>query len=468
MQSRRDQLQAYRFLVRRAVGALVTGEPDVAESPMRRLTVTTVSGVMIAILIAAGFGVYGLIRPGPSTAWKSEGAVVVDPQGTRYVYLQGTLYPTTNYASAVLARTTARGAVSVVRVSNKSIASVPRGNPIGIPGLPDSLPTSAAGLVHGPWSVCSSLTTVASQPHLTVSVGVGFAGVSSTDTSGVTLAADQALYVQTADQQHAYLLWHGKRITIDPDASAVARFQQSPIYVGDAFIAGIPAASAAIGPLQIPGAGQSVPFTVGGRSVRAGDLVTVGAGSSAQSYVVVSDGFSPLTPFLAALARLDPGRREIRAAVTPTPSGSQLRPDLPTSLPTLAPAQSSATQLCDVYDQTTATWTVTAAAPPSPQPLLGGRPTQSTTGQADSVRVRANSAALVVSSTPALVAGMKDNRTRILVATPGERFTVDDPAAVLASFGYDTATPVPVPAEVLAIIPAGPDLDRSKLSVGGR
>ena len=52
MQSRRDQLQAYKFLTRRALAALVVGEPDVPEAPMRRLSLTTLTGIMVAVLVA--------------------------------------------------------------------------------------------------------------------------------------------------------------------------------------------------------------------------------------------------------------------------------------------------------------------------------------------------------------------------------------------------------------------------------
>jgi hypothetical protein len=62
VQNRRDLLQAYRFQARRAIAALVTGQPNVAEPPMRRLTLTTISGVVIAVLVAVGFALFGILR----------------------------------------------------------------------------------------------------------------------------------------------------------------------------------------------------------------------------------------------------------------------------------------------------------------------------------------------------------------------------------------------------------------------
>jgi len=78
VQTRRDQLHAYRFQNKRALAALVTGEPNVVEPPMRRLTITTISGIMIAILITVGFTLFGFIRPTGGDKWKEAGAVIVE------------------------------------------------------------------------------------------------------------------------------------------------------------------------------------------------------------------------------------------------------------------------------------------------------------------------------------------------------------------------------------------------------
>ena len=64
MQSRREQLQAYRFLTRRIVGGLVLGEPETNERPMRRFGLAVTFGVLLAAVIFAGAGIYSLVRPG--------------------------------------------------------------------------------------------------------------------------------------------------------------------------------------------------------------------------------------------------------------------------------------------------------------------------------------------------------------------------------------------------------------------
>ena len=68
VQTRADLLQAHRFQVRRAVAALVTGRPNVAEPPIRRLTVITISAIVIAILVAVGFALFGVLRAHDSSA----------------------------------------------------------------------------------------------------------------------------------------------------------------------------------------------------------------------------------------------------------------------------------------------------------------------------------------------------------------------------------------------------------------
>ena len=50
----RDQIQAYQFLRRRLVSALVTSDPNHPTSPHRRLVMGTVLGAVATMLTAAG------------------------------------------------------------------------------------------------------------------------------------------------------------------------------------------------------------------------------------------------------------------------------------------------------------------------------------------------------------------------------------------------------------------------------
>lgn len=64
MQSRRDQVQAYFFTVSRLVSAVMVGRPDDRTTPTRRFVTGTVVGLLVAALIAAGFGIAGAMSAG--------------------------------------------------------------------------------------------------------------------------------------------------------------------------------------------------------------------------------------------------------------------------------------------------------------------------------------------------------------------------------------------------------------------
>src|SRR5690349_21198013 len=101
MASRRDQLQSYQFLTQRVVSAFVMRETDPAQSPLRRGIGAIFAGLMIAVMVGAGFGVVGILTKGGSGGWKVDGTVVIEKEtGAAYLYQGGALHPMLNYASA--------------------------------------------------------------------------------------------------------------------------------------------------------------------------------------------------------------------------------------------------------------------------------------------------------------------------------------------------------------------------------
>src|ERR1700743_1118721 len=76
--TQRDQIQAYQFLRRRLVSALVTGDANHPTSPSRRLVLSTILGIAAAVLTAAVFGVIGLLNPSGSNDWQQGGQVIVE------------------------------------------------------------------------------------------------------------------------------------------------------------------------------------------------------------------------------------------------------------------------------------------------------------------------------------------------------------------------------------------------------
>src|SRR3954471_18503398 len=98
--------------------ALVHGDPAAQAPPPRKVVTAIVGGVVLALLVAAGFGVYGLLKPGGNEAWKRDGVIIVEKEtGTRYVLRDGLLRPVANHASALLAQGTGAKVETVSRDS---------------------------------------------------------------------------------------------------------------------------------------------------------------------------------------------------------------------------------------------------------------------------------------------------------------------------------------------------------------
>src|ERR1700733_12339189 len=95
MQSRRDLFHAHRLMTQRAAIALLRGEPDVPDQPLRRLNVAAVSGVLVAAVAAGLIAILSLITHGSSAVSAAPGTVIIDQQtGTSYIFCQhGRLCP---------------------------------------------------------------------------------------------------------------------------------------------------------------------------------------------------------------------------------------------------------------------------------------------------------------------------------------------------------------------------------------
>lgn len=154
MQTRRDLYQAYKLMTQRLGMALLQGEPDLPESPMRRHNVAMFGSILVAVLVTAGFGILGLLRPGDATALTDPGNVIVEEEsGAIFIYSapQGKMIPVDNVTSARLLLGDQE--VKVRTVTAASLAKFPRGALVGIPGAPKSLPAHDH-LVRTPWSAC--------------------------------------------------------------------------------------------------------------------------------------------------------------------------------------------------------------------------------------------------------------------------------------------------------------------------
>lgn len=459
MQTRRDQLQAYRFQNRRALAALVTGEPNVLEPPMRRLTVTTLSGIMIAILIAAGFAAVGIIHPSAGDDWKNPHAVIVDrDNNSSYVYIRRTLYPVVNFTSGVLAVSNtgsggSGGAVGRVEVSSDDISGATYGREIGIPDVPSALP-SAKSLVNFPMSVCSTQQKVrdaSNQFDATVSLRIHSSAAGSTK-----VAASHGVLVQ-ASGPTPFLLTHGERLALtSQNIAGQLGFNTPPVKVGTAFLDSIPLGPDLSAPV-IPGHGSLSSYAVGSTERPIGQVLRTT--DTGQSFIVLRGGLQQLTPVEAALfvdssvplavksSDVDSAQKAGLNVLNPI---TELGRVLPSVKPVNDDQSGDRSGACAVFDSATGrprfTLTGNQSTSGTSNPVVIDT---SKSGQADRVSISATAGVL---ATPA-----NDPHTIVVISDQGVQYPFAD-ADLLASFGYSRKDVVQMPAALLRLIPTGTGL----------
>src|SRR6202050_1625953 len=147
MRSRRDQVQAHAYVMARLTSALVHGEPDAPESPLRRTGLGSFGGVLLGppgggTLAVAAFLIWGLLSPGGKAATLTAGELVMAKEtGARYVYAGHELRPVLNWSSALLL-TGGNPAMTVVPAV--TLNGIRAGQPVGIVGAPDTVPAAGA------------------------------------------------------------------------------------------------------------------------------------------------------------------------------------------------------------------------------------------------------------------------------------------------------------------------------------
>ncbi len=246
MPSRTDQLHSYQYSLQRVVAALVTHDPDPHRSPLRRAGTTALVSLVIAALAVGGAAVYGLFTGHSNVTLQDESAVFLEKgTGARYVFLKsdGKLHPVLNYTSGLLAAS--GSAPNVVSVSREHLATVPLGDPLGIPDAPDSLP-AAKSLLRDRWSVCSAAPdpgSAAAGPRSTLLVGHRI-------TDGTVAAAPgpgrAPVAVLVSDPAERIFLVYANRRFLVPPAKAVATLRalgwadRQPWPVAAAWINSVP------------------------------------------------------------------------------------------------------------------------------------------------------------------------------------------------------------------------------------
>ncbi|MFC9254313.1 type VII secretion protein EccB [Amycolatopsis thailandensis] len=459
MKSRKDQVQAYFFVVGRLAAAVTHGKPDVLEAPSKRMVTGTVLGFVLAAVIMGVFGIVGMFAPSKGdSSWRQEGAIVMDEaSGARYVYLNGQLRPVLNYASARLV--SGQGG-ALKAVSTAALAGSTVGQPIGIPGAPDSLPTPSS-VTSGTWTVCTQ--PAGNTPVVTLLVGPP-AGRQLTDEQG---------FLVSAPGGKTYLLWRGKRFEIR-DRSTIAALgfgTATPAEMPALWLNTIPQGADLTAPV-IRGAGEAGPV-IEGRQSLVGQIYQVrnSAIDSEQNYVVRKEGLAAISRTGAALLLAAPTTRNaypdgpiepVRvgpASLTGVPitASSGLANDLPPSPPEII-APPSGEQYCVRHEsraegvsepvmQVVPDVEVQRASVPVGEHSAGAT--------VDRVGIAAGTGVLARDQPAPGAAGT----AVYLITDVGLKFPLANTEAV-TTLGYTDQAALPVPARLLDLLPSGPLLSR--------
>jgi type VII secretion protein EccB len=454
--TQRDQIQAYQFLRRRLVSALVTGDANHPTSPSRRLVLGTILGIAGAVLAAAVFGIIGLLNPSGTDDWRQGGQVIVEREtGARYALgANGQLVPVLNYASARLY--VGGSDDQTVTVSAATLRGAPRGQMVGIPGAPDSLPAANA-LSDNTFTSCTR--TPLDRPASSPPVATVILGPAAP--AGRALATGEALLV-AAPSGDEFLITAGHRFRLAGQAPVAALgYEGRPtLRVAANWLDTVPVGRD-LGLVAVPGAGAPGP-SVGGRPTLVGEVVYDGS-----YYLVAHDGVLPISQTEALLVLGDP------ADSAAYPDGRQSPVPLPVSALDTAPRAASTadsagypatvpkpapvdqgTVLCAVGNGNGDARIVTSARVPLP---AGGRSlsvSQRTDDRvADEVFVPPGTGALLRQQV-----GGGEPGPLYLVTDTGMKYPVPTDADA-AALGYAGAATTPVAGTVLDLLPQGPSLD---------
>lgn len=319
MASRRDELNAYTFAKRRTVAAFLqpsaTGTEEGAPRPLRAV----VPSVIVAAVVLAAFGAWGMFKPTAPKGWAEPGArVIVGKQSTtRYVVLttkvngkdQTRLHPVLNLSSARLLLDPSK--VKVIQVDDKVLdaGKPPRGPIIGIPYAPDRLPAKQDAGKAKRWAVCqqpggngrgvqtAAFVLADREAHLT--------------DDGRRLTDTQALYVQsTGAGKERYLVDASGTKYAFPEGSPAAGTMTNalvgtgatPQPVTEQWLATLNSGDALSFP-QLPGrAGADADVKgLGTADNKVGMVLEAQTGSGTQHYVVLPGKVAPVSEFVAWL-----------------------------------------------------------------------------------------------------------------------------------------------------------------------
>jgi type VII secretion protein EccB len=450
MQSRRDLFHAHRLMTQRASLALLRGEPDIPDQPLRRLNVAAFSGVAVAVIVTGLFFILGLLGHGGSSLQDQPGTLVIDKQtGTPFVFCEGgKICPVVNYASARLAL--GNSPLNQQTVDQSALTKFARGPLIGIPGLPQPLPTSGL-LVRQPWSVCTQTTSGPFGTQTTTALTGGI------QVGGQPLGGG-ALLATALGQD--WVIWDGRRMAIQANMIQALNTSQTPASVPTVWLNALAQGQPFTAPV-IADKGATVTGPTGGPA-SVGQVYQVNAANGGkQFYVALQSGLSPISAMQASLLDFEPGAPP-QATLSPSQVTGHLSAarvpggGLPGGIPAVvAPAASA--PLCVVYagGGTALSGTALSGRVETGGTMPSGGVATDVPADVGQVTLPSGAGALV-GSDPGT--GADSGVISYFLIAGGRRYALAS-TEVVGMLGYSLSQAVLLPAGVVDLIPPGPPLD---------
>lgn len=434
----RDQVDAYRFGLRRLEAALVRGDPVPVHEQVRAQRRAVGAGVVLGVLGLVVALVLSVAVPRP--AWQRADLLMATPSGALHVVAHDPdrLVPVANAVSGRLVLAALRSApvlTDPVLVDDAVLVGAPRTPTAAVPGAVGVDPSARAG-PH--WAVCDEVTAAGA---VTTTVLAGPAVVPAAD--GVLLAGSSG---------DPWLVVDGYRHRVDlddgPARTALGLAGRVPRPASPGLVSALPEGVPLVTPV-LPGAGTP------GRPGRIGDvLVSRPAGAAPRHHLVLEGGLQEVAPLVADVLAAASGRPVVEVGaevVAARPAVRRLDLDgWPAAAPVLRePAEAPAT--CWTWSAAEPLGGVHVGAPPAAGPVVGLAGADGAGAAVDAVAVGAGGAVRATAPGASPGAG-----TVWLVSASGVAHGVADEATAAA---LGIADPAPAPEAVLRLLPTGPVLD---------
>ncbi|MFJ6519774.1 type VII secretion protein EccB [Streptomyces filamentosus] len=309
MASRRDELNAYTFAKRRLVAQFVQPNPSGSEEGAPRPLRAVVPGAVVAVVVLAVFGAWGMFKPVAPKDWDKPGenVIIASKSTTRYVVLKTgdktQLHPVLNMSSAKLLLDPAKGKVINVAESVLDSGKIPHGATLGIPYAPDRLPEPQEAGAAKRWAVCERPGEGGRAIQKAAFV---LAAREEARTDGPErLTGGQLLYVEGPDRTRYVVDAQGTAYPVDKDelllrqlvgqgrvAQRVSEAWLNTLHKGETItfptLPGQPGA---------PSDADGLPAAVD----KVGMVLSATDGTDWQMYVVLQDRVAPVSDFVAKL-----------------------------------------------------------------------------------------------------------------------------------------------------------------------